>query len=127
MVVIQGKSKRKPTGGRYKAAWTKRLHQKGNLPAHTRIGERDARSFRTKGGGVKTRLFSVDKVNLLDPKTRKCSVVDIIGVVESPANRHFVRRNILTKGCVVETSKGRARITSRPGQEGVVNAVLIKQ
>ena len=126
MVVIQGKPKRKPTGARYKATWTKRLYQKGNLPSHTRIGERDARPSRTKGGGVKIRLFSVNKVNLFDPSTRKCSVVDIRNVVESPANRHFVRRNILTKGCIVETSKGRARITSRPGQEGVVNAVLIK-
>ncbi|MEK6949175.1 MAG: 30S ribosomal protein S8e, partial [Nanoarchaeota archaeon] len=43
----------------------------------------------------------------------------------NPANRHFVRRNIMTKGAIIETEKGKARITSRPGQDGAVNAVLI--
>ena len=33
------------------------------------------------------------------------------------ANRHYVRRNILTKGTVITTDKGNAVITSRPGQE----------
>jgi len=47
-------------------------------------------------------------------------------VLENPANRHFVRRNILTKGTIIETVKGKAKITGRPGQEGMVNAVLIK-
>ncbi|MBW2991278.1 30S ribosomal protein S8e [Candidatus Woesearchaeota archaeon] len=126
MVIIQGKSKRKSTGARYKSTRTKRLHQKGSLPAHTRIGKRDARTSRVNAGGSKTRLLFADKVNLFDPSTRKHSIEDIKNVVESPANRHFVRRNILTKGAVVETSKGRARITGRPGQEGMVNAVLIK-
>ncbi|MEK6848627.1 MAG: 30S ribosomal protein S8e, partial [Nanoarchaeota archaeon] len=42
-----------------------------------------------------------------------------------PANRHFIRRNIMTKGSVIDTELGKARITSRPGQDGVVNAVLI--
>jgi len=126
MVVIQGKSKRKPTGARYKNTRTKRLHQRGSLPAHTRIGERDTRVSRTKGGGSKTRLLLADKVNLFDPVTRKHSIETIRNVVESPANRHFIRRNILTRGVVIETSRGRARITGRPGQEGMVNAVLLK-
>jgi small subunit ribosomal protein S8e len=51
----------------------------------------------------------------------------ILMVVGNPANRHFVRRNILTKGCIIETDKGKARVLSRPGQEGVVNAVLIQE
>ena len=126
MVVIQGKSKRKPTGGRYTSSRPKRLAQKGSLPAHTKIGKRDARSSRIRSGDSKIRLLFADKVNLFDPTTRKCSVESIKTVVESPANRHFVRRNILTKGTVVETAKGRARITGRPGQEGMINAVLIK-
>ena len=46
-------------------------------------------------------------------------------VVENPANRHYIRRNILTRGTIIKTEKGNARITSRPGQDGVVNAVLI--
>ena len=126
MVVIQGKSKRKPTGGRYTSTRTKRLYQRGSLPTHTRIGEKEAKTSKTKGGGLKTRLLSVDKVNLFDPSTRKHSIESIKTVLENPANRHFVRRNILTKGTVIETAKGKAKITGRPGQEGMVNAVLIK-
>ncbi len=126
MVIIQARSKRKPTGGRYTSTRTKRLYQKGNLPTLTRIGKKETKSSRTKSKGFKTRLLFADKVNLFDPSTRKHSVDSIKTVLENPANRHFVRRNILTKGTVIETSKGKAKITGRPGQEGMVNAVLIK-
>ena len=47
-------------------------------------------------------------------------------VIESPDNRHYARENVLTKGAIIDTEAGKARITSRPGQEGVVNAVLIE-
>ncbi|MHA1485277.1 MAG: 30S ribosomal protein S8e, partial [Candidatus Thorarchaeota archaeon] len=30
-----------------------------------------------------------------------------------------------TRGTIIKTSKGRAKVTSRPGQEGILNAVLI--
>jgi len=126
MVVIHGRAKRKPSGGRYTSCYPKRLHQKGSLPTHTRVGEQDARTSKTKGGGSKTRLLLADKVNLFDPSTRKHSIETIKTVVENPANRHYVRRNIMTLGSIIETSKGKARVTNRPGQEGVVNAVLIK-
>ena len=46
-------------------------------------------------------------------------------VTANPANRHYVRRNIMTKGTIIKTDKGDARVTSRPGQDGVINAVLI--
>ena len=65
-------------------------------------------------------------MSLYDPKAKKCSKATIKNVSGNPANRHFVRRNIITKGAVVETDKGKARITSRPGQEGTINAVLIE-
>ena len=126
MVIIQAKPKRKSTGARYTSTRTKRRHQKGSLPANTRIGKIDARSSRTLGGGSRTRLLFADKVNLFDPGSRKHSVETIKNVIKSPANRNYVRRNILTKGTVVETSKGKAKVTGRPGQEGMVNAILIK-
>jgi small subunit ribosomal protein S8e len=126
MVIIHGKSRRKPSGGRYKACRPKRLAQKGNLPTHTKVGEQVSRTVGTKGGGIKTRLLFADKVNLFDPATRKYSIESIKTVSENPSNRHFVRRNIITKGSMIETSKGKARVTNRPGQEGMVTAVLIK-
>ena len=47
-------------------------------------------------------------------------------VVENTANTHFVRRNIITKGAVVDTSLGRVKVTSRPGQHGMINGVLVE-
>jgi small subunit ribosomal protein S8e len=35
--------------------------------------------------------------------------------------------NVITKGAIIETEKGLAKVVSRPGQDGVVNAVLIEQ
>ena len=63
--------------------------------------------------------------SLTDPKSGKTSSSKIVEVVENQANPNYVRQNIITKGSIVETEKGRARVTSRPGQHGVVSAVLI--
>jgi small subunit ribosomal protein S8e len=48
-----------------------------------------------------------------------------MAVKSNPANPFFARRNITTKGAVVETEIGDAVVTSRPGQDGLVNAKLI--
>ena len=65
--------------------------------------------------------------NIADSKTNKFTKAKIETVLESPANRHFTRRNILVKGTIIQTDKGKARVTSRPGQDGVINAILIKE
>jgi len=125
MVVTQHRSKRKATGGRYISARKKRKHEIGRKPVLTKIDERKSKTIRTKGGNTKTKLLRTDMANLYDPKTKKYSQVKIKSVLENPANRHFIRRNILTKGSIIETEAGKAKITSRPGQEGAVNAILI--
>jgi small subunit ribosomal protein S8e len=92
----------------------------------TRVGDSlRKRNIATKGAGQKQRLFETNIVNVFNPKTKKVEKATLSSVVESPANRNFVRRNIITKGTVVETSAGNARVTNRPGQEGSVNAILI--
>jgi small subunit ribosomal protein S8e len=126
MVVIHGKSKRKPTGGRYTDSRTKRLHQIGSHPTHTKVAEQQPKTVRTKGGDYKVRLLAASKVNLFDASSKKHSVEEIKTVSENAADRQFSRRNIMTKGAIIMTSKGKAKITNRPGQEGVVNAVLVK-
>jgi small subunit ribosomal protein S8e len=126
MVVIHGRAKRKPTGGRITSAFTKRVAQRGSKPTHTKIGTRKAVVDRMKGGKDKIRLLSTNKVNLYDPSVKKYSVDEIKTVSDNLADRHFVRHNILTKGAIIMTSKGKARVTNRPGQEGVVNAILVK-
>ncbi len=126
MAIFQDKPKRKATGGRYKIGSLKRNAQTGRRPALTRIDETKAKRIRTIGGNSKLKLMSSNKVNVLDPKTNKASVTDIKTILENPANRHFIRRNIMSKGAIIETPKGKARITNRPSQEGFVNAVLQK-
>lgn len=126
MVVVQKRSKRKPSGARYKKTVTKRLSQKGNVATLTTVGEKRVKSNRTNGGGQKNKLLSVNKINVLDASKKKHVQATIKTVVESSANRHFVRRNILTKGSVVETDIGNVRVTNRPGQEGGLNGVLVQ-
>ena len=58
-------------------------------------------------------------------KKAKVLHLKILNVVGNPANRHFVRRNIITKGSFVDTEKGKVRITSRPGQDGSLNGVFV--
>ena len=111
---------------KYRNSRKKKQYELGSAPTLTKVGDTKQKKVRTMGGNEKRRLLTSDIVNLLDPKTGKATKVKIKTVSENPANRYFVRRNILTKGSVVETEKGMAKITSRPGQEGMINAVLVK-
>ncbi|MBM4240204.1 MAG: 30S ribosomal protein S8e [Euryarchaeota archaeon] len=126
MAIWQGKSLRKPTGGRAKLKRNKRKSELGKEAAETKIGERKIKKIRTRGGNRKIRLTIEDKINVVDPKTSKIEVTEILSVVENKANPHFVRRNIITKGAVVETNIGKVKVTSRPGQHGIINGVLVE-
>jgi len=126
MVIIQSKSKRKPSGARYKSKIIKkRQHLIGRLPSMTKIGPLKIQDIRARGNSKKLRLLNVEKVNVYDPKSKTYSVETIKTVVDSPADKNFIRRNIMTKGAVIGTSKGNAKVTNRPGQDGFVNATLI--
>jgi small subunit ribosomal protein S8e len=124
-IIHKGKLGRKPTGGKYMKTRPKRLFEKGSDPANTTLGKPLVKKVRVKGGKEKTKTYRLEKVNVLDPKTKKFSSAVVKVVLENPANRNFARRNIITKGCVIETDKGKARVTSRPGQNGGMTAVLI--
>ncbi len=125
MVLDQQRSVRKETGARYKRQHAKKKAALGRAPTLTRIGEKTTKSIRVRGHNAKLRVLRADVANCYDPKTKKYIKAKIQIVVGNPANRHFVRRNIITKGTIIQTDKGNARVTSRPGQDGVVNAVLI--
>jgi len=126
MVIIQSKSRRKPSGARYKSKIIKkRQHLIGRNPAMTKVGKLKIQKIRARSNGRKLRLLNVEKVNLYDSKTKKFSVETIKSVVDSPSDKNFIRRNILTKGTIIATSKGNAKVTNRPGQDGIVSAVLI--
>ncbi len=126
MVIIQGRSKRKPTGGRYKSKQTKRLSRAGSKPVLTKIGEKKVKKLRTIGGSIKTKSAQVEVINVYDSKSKKYIKAKLETVMSNPANRHYVRRNIITKGTIVKTDKGSVKITNRPGQEAALNGVLVE-
>ncbi len=120
----QGRSTRKRTGGRLKHASNKKRHQLGREPAETTVGERRIQYIDSRGTERKIRALSTNLAQVADGG--EVVEAEIEEVVENPSNVNYVRRNIVTKGAVIETSAGRARVTSRPGQTGVVNAVLLE-
>ncbi len=122
----QGLSKRRISGGRYHLYRKKKLRELGGYPVETRIGPEDKRKAqRIRGGKMKYRLILAHTVNVLDPRTGEAKRVEIIDLEKNPASRDFTRRRIITKGAIIETPLGLAKVTSRPGHHGVVNAVLI--
>ncbi len=124
MAIWHGDSGRKRTGGKIKIARKKRKYELGNLPTLTKIGEEKREVEEGKGGNKKVRVLSASFVNVsIKGKSEKLKILEI---VENKANPHFVRMGIITKGAIVKTEKGLVKITSRPGQHGVVNGILIE-
>jgi len=121
------RSKKSPTGSLINRLRKKRRADRGSEFLETKVDKRKSRPSRSAGGFVKIRLLSEEKANIADQKTKKIISSKILSVQENPANPHYVRRNILTKGAVIKTEAGLARVTSRPCQHGVINAVLIEK
>jgi small subunit ribosomal protein S8e len=118
--------KRKKTGGKKHIFRGKRAFEMGSDPAQTIVGEKRISVKRTRGGKMKLAALAVDTANVTDPATGKTQKTEIRAVVKNPANVDYQRRGVITKGAVLETPLGQAIVTSRPGQHGVVNAVLLQ-
>jgi len=125
--VYQGRDWRKETGRRLTPHRKKRKYELGRFPTYTRLGEENIVTIRTKGGNVKVRVYKTMYANVHDPKTGQTKKVKILAVVKNPADRNLDRMKVITKGTIIETELGTAKVTSRPGQDGTVNAVLIQQ
>jgi len=104
----------------------RKMHQ-GSMPSETAIDEKIVRGGRARGGNVKKRLSSTVYANVLvhgKPEKGK-----ILVVKDNPASKDYTRRNIITKGAMIEVDVGgkkiHAKVTSRPGQDGVVNAKVM--
>jgi small subunit ribosomal protein S8e len=122
---FQGRSTTKRTGGRRRRTEKKRKHQMGTSPTETRVGEPNLKAVDARGGTTKVRAITTNRATVAtDDGTVSAEVED---VVENDANPNYIRRNIVTKGAIVETTEGRARVTSRPGQDGQINAVLVEE
>ncbi len=117
--------KKKTTGGFIKRHGKKTRAQRGRDYLPTRIGEPKIKELRVRGGNKKLIALTTNFANIFaDGKHQKTK---ILSVSDNPADSQFVRRNIITKGAMIVTELGKARVTNRPGQEGTVNAVLIEK
>lgn len=126
MTLWQGKSKRKTTGGRRIYARKKKKYEISQDYEFPVIAEEKKKIVRSRGGNHKVRVVGGEYVNLAD-RDGNVEKTEIQDVLDNPANQNYVQRNILTKGAIIKTEKGKAKITSRPGQDGIVNAVLIEE
>ncbi|MBI2583781.1 MAG: 30S ribosomal protein S8e [Candidatus Aenigmarchaeota archaeon] len=119
---LRGRTK---TGKKYKRSYKKKRHQRGRDFLPTTIGTRRILVKKTRGGSRKSILLSTDAANIITKDGIKKS--KILSVVGNPADSQFIRRNIITKGAIINTDIGKARVTSRPGQSGSVDAVLVEE
>ena len=119
--------KRKLSGGRKRGYRKKRKYEEGRFPAETTMGERKRKTTKGRGANSKSKLLVGKQVCVTDQKTVKTEKTEIVRVVKNPANVDYDRRGVITKGAIVETRIGQAKVTSRPGQHGVLNAVLISE
>jgi len=125
MTKWQLRSKRKTTGAKRNSFRKKKRYQRARDFLPMQIGKKVVKIKKAIGSNEKRIMLSGEEANvIINGKSEK---VKILSVKENTSNSQYVRRNIVTKGAVVETEKGLAKITSRPGQEGKLNAVLVSQ
>ena len=115
---------KKISGGRYIKSRKKKLYELPGKKRIVRLGEEKKKTVKTRGGNKKTFLFKAKMINLMI--SGKMKRTEIKNVIETPSDRFLARQNVLTKGTIVETDLGKAKVTNRPGQEGSVNGILIK-
>jgi small subunit ribosomal protein S8e len=125
MVIKHSNDLVKPSGGKKGSSRRTRRYELGGFPVLTTIGEREIKKERVYGGNYKIKLLKEKFANVLDPKTGKVQRVEILDVIKNPANVDYDRRKIITKGAIIRTKLGEAIVTSRPGQDGIINAKLI--
>jgi small subunit ribosomal protein S8e len=120
-----GRSLRKRTGGRLRPFRKTRKHELGGESTETQVGEQKFKAVDARGNTEKVRAITTDTASVA--VDGEVVAADIEDVVENPSDPNYARRNIITKGAVLETSEGRVRVTSRPGQDGQVNAVHVDE
>jgi len=116
----------KITGGRRHPLRIRRKYETDRYPNEPNIGAQITITRRVRGNNNKTALKSIDFVNLAtgDVKVKKTK---ILKVLDNATNNDYKRRGIITKGAILETQEGKCKVVSKPGQNGIVNAVLVKE
>ena len=121
------KTGKKVSGGRYHKPRKKKKYELPRQERVVKLGKEKRKKIRIRSGKEKIILLSTDIANIIDKKTKKSVKAKITNVLETPSNRFLARQNVLMKGAIIETDKGKARITNRPSQEGSVQAILVEE
>jgi len=116
----------KITGGRRHPLRIRRKYEIDRYPNEPVNGSQVTVTRRVRGNNNKTALKAVDFVNLSTGES-KVKKSKIIKVLENATNNDYKRRGIITKGAILETQEGKCRVVSKPGQNGIVNAILLKE
>jgi len=116
----------KTTGGRRHPLRIRRKYETDRYPNEAVNGAQVTITRSVRGNNKKTALKSIDFVNLATGET-KVKKSKILKVLENTTNNDYKRRGIITKGAILETQEGKCRVVSKPGQNGIVNAVLLKE
>jgi len=118
------KTGKKISGGRYRKRRKKKMYEMRGQARKVKLGKEKRKTQKTMGGSRKTFLLWANMANV---KTgNKIQKIEIKNVIETPSNRFLARQNILSKGTIVQTDRGKVRITNRPSQEGMINGVLVE-
>lgn len=118
---------RKYTGGRKIAMRSRRKFEIDRYPNEALIGNDIKVTRRVRGDNSKTALKTVEFANVSNVEENKTIKSKILRVIKNTANKDYERRGVITKGTVIETELGLARVVSRPGQVGVINALQLKK
>jgi len=114
----------KITGGRRHPLRSRRKYEMDRFPNEAIIGEQITVTRKVRGKNSKTAVKTIDSVNLaINSKVKR---VKIIKVLENATNNDYQRRGIISKGAILETEEGKCKVVSRPGQSGMINAILVK-
>ena len=124
MAISLRRSVKKETGKKYKKDRKKRKKELARPASLTKVGEKKTKKIRTLGGNTKNRAMKIDTVLISGKKSKTAKIVKVL---KNPSNRHFVRMNVITKGAILETDKGMVKVTNRPGQEGHVTGIIVKE
>ena len=117
-------NKRKKTGGRKKHYRAKRLRELGSHPIETILGDTERKITKRRSRIRKTRLIAGKYVNVSDPSNGLTERLEILDVIENPANVDYNRRGVITKGTIIRTDNGLVKVVSRLGQDGIINGII---
>jgi small subunit ribosomal protein S8e len=123
---IENLTGRKLTGGRKVAMRGRRKYEIDRYPNEAVVGPIQIVLRRTRGNNIKVAFKTAEFANIIDEDSKKVTKSKIVRVTKNTANKDYERRGVISKGAMIETENGAAVVVSRPGQDGVVNAVLVK-